>query len=190
MQEPYWWYVLYVRSNTEHKVVDNFRKAVAMQALSYEIEPFCPESEKYYKDKHSHTLGSTYRKRPLFPGYVFVETDMPETEFRANFSDVIYNSADIIKLLRYGKDGSLAIRQDERERFEYLLKGKRCLEHSIGYMEGDKITITGGPLIGMEGNIKKINRHHRTAQIEIDMFNQKQMVDVALEIVIKHSPKI
>ena len=59
------------------------------------------------------------------------------------------------------------------------------MEHSIGYIEGDRIIITGGPLVGREGGIKKINRHHRVAQIEIDMFGQKQVVDVALEIVEK-----
>lgn len=187
MEEPYCWYVLYVRSNTEHKVVGNFQKAFTEKGLPYELEAFCPESEQFYKDKHSRTLGKVYRKRPLFPGYVFVETNMPEEEFRAVAYDVIYTSTDIIRLLQNGKDGSIAIDRDERQRFEYLLKGKRCLEHSVGYIEGDKITITGGPLIGMEGQIKKINRHHRSAVLEVDMFNQKQIVNVAIELVNKLS---
>lgn len=185
MQEPYWWYVLFVRSNTEHKVEDSFQKSFSKKNLSYEIETFCPESEKYYKDKHSRILGNTYRKRPLFPGYVFVETNMPEVEFRKVSYDIIQNSTDIIRLLRNGDKGSIALRQDERERFEYLFKGKRCLEHSVGYIEGDKIVITGGPLIGMEGCIKKINRHHRSATVELEMFNQTQSIDVALEIIKK-----
>ncbi len=185
MQEPYWWYVLYVRPNTEHRVVAIFQKSMLKKGLSFAIETFCPESEKYYKDKNSRTLGKTYIKRPLFPGYVFVETNMPEIEFRAQSYDIIYNSTDIIRLLRNGKDGGIALRQDERERFEYVLKGKRCLEHSMGYIEGDKIVITGGPLIGMESQIKKVNRHHRTALIELDIFGQKQTIDVPLEIIIK-----
>ena len=185
MQEPYWWYVLYVRSNTEHKVVESFQKSFVKKGLAYELETFCPESEKYYKDKHSRGLGKTYRKRPLFPGYVFVETGIPEDEFRIMSFDIIQTSNDIIRLLRYGKNGSIALRQDERERFEYLFKGKRCLEHSVGYIEGDKIIITGGSLIGMEGCKKKINRHHRSATVELEMFNRTQTIDVALEIVSK-----
>lgn len=185
MQEPYWWYVLFVRSNTEHKVMGSFQKSFAKMHLPYELETFCPESEKYYKDKHSRILGNTYRKRPLFPGYVFVETNLPEDEFRIVSFDIIQNSVDIIRLLKNGENGGIALRQDERERFEYLFKGKRCLEHSVGYIEGDKIIITGGPLKDMESNIKKINRHHRTAQIEIIMFGQAQTVDVPLEIVEK-----
>ena len=185
MKEPYWWYVLYVRTNTEHKVVDSFQKVYESKRLPYVLETFCPESERYYKDKQSQTIGKTYRKRPLFPGYVFIETNMPANAFQSVFFDAINSSSDIIRLLRYGESGDIALQQHERQRFEYLFRGNRCIEHSIGYIEGDKIIITGGPLIGMEGNIKKINRHHRSAKIEIDMFNQKQLVDVTLEIVHK-----
>lgn len=28
MDEPYWWYVLYVKANTEHKVVKDFAEFV------------------------------------------------------------------------------------------------------------------------------------------------------------------
>lgn len=185
MQEPYWWYVLYVRSNAEHKVVESFQKSFIRKGLPYELETFCPESEKYYKDKQARTMGNTYQKRPLFPGYVFVETNMPSELFQSEFYDVIYNSADIIRLLRYGASHEIALRQEERQRFEYLFKGKRCLDRSRGYIEGDKIIITGGPLKNMESSIKKINRHHRTAQIEIVMFGQTQTVDVPLEIIEK-----
>lgn len=185
MQEPYWWYVLYVRSNTEHKVVKSFQKSFDRKGLQYELEIFCPESEKYYKNKQTLTIGKLYQKRPLFPGYVFIETNMPAIEFRSVAFEIIYNSSDIIRLLTYAGSGEIAIKQEERIRLEYLLKGRRCLEHSIGYIEGDAIKITGGPLVGQEGSIKKINRHHRVAQIEIDMFGQKQTVDVALEIIEK-----
>lgn len=183
MQEPYWWYVLYVRANTEHKVVSSFQKASNQKGIPYDLEVFCPESERYYKNKESRILGRQYIKRPLFPGYVFVETNMPAKEFYGVFFDVIYNSTDIIRLLRYGDSDEIAIRTEERQRFEYLLRGKRCIEHSIGYIVGDKVIVQAGGLIGMEGYIKKINRHNRTADVEINMFNQKQIVKVALEIV-------
>ncbi len=185
MQEPYWWYVLFVKSHTEHKVVASFQKAYEKKDMPYDLTIFCPESEKYYKDKSARVLGKTYQRRPLFPGYVFVETNMPSNLFRITVYDIVYNSSDIIRLLTYGGSDEIAIKQEERIRLEYLLKGKRCVEHSIGYIEGDQIKITGGPLMGLEGSIKKINRHHRVAQIEIDMFNQKQIIEVALEIVSK-----
>ncbi len=185
MQEPYWWYVLYVRSNTEHRVVESFQQTFRKKSLPYEIDVFCPESEKYYNNKMSRTLGRQYIKRPMFANYVFIETNMPALEFRGAVYDIIYNSSDIIRLLTYGGSGEIAVKYEERVRLEYLLKGKRCVEHSIGYIQGENIIVTGGPLMGREGSIKKINRHHRVAQIEVDIFNQKQIIEVALEIISK-----
>ncbi|MCH5161162.1 MAG: antiterminator LoaP [Clostridiales bacterium] len=185
MKEPYNWYVMYVRSNTEGSVVDALNHAFAKVCDGYEYDAFCPESEQYYRDKQARLQGKLYKKRPLFPGYVFFETNMPEDLFRKLVFDVINKSHDIIRLLSYGDRKDVALRKEERERLEYLLKGKRCLEHSVGYIEGDKIIVTGGPLIGMEGNIVKINRHNRIAEIEIPMFGQKQIIKLALEIVSK-----
>ncbi len=184
-EQSYWWYVLYVRTNTERKVIADTQKAFEQKDLPYRLEAFCPETEKYYRKKELHEAGRFYLKRPLFPGYVFIETDMPSCEFLKVFSDYIYNSQYIIRVLRYGDSKEIALSREERERFEYLFKDKRCVEHSVGYIVGDAITVTGGPLIGMEGSIKRIDRHNRTAEIEIDMFNQKQTIVVALEIVSK-----
>ena len=185
MQEPYWWYVLFVRSNTEKRVmsdIDDFAKA---NRLAYEIEAFVPESEYYYRNKKYREMGKPYRKRPLFPGYVFIETNMDSQEFMKVFAHYIRNSADIIKLLRYGEYGDIAIAQEERRRFEYLFKGKRCLEHSQGIIEGDKVIIENGPLMGREGNIKRINRHNRSVKVEFEMFGKAIYAEVALEIVKK-----
>lgn len=176
---------MYVKANTEQKAVRNFQQAFELKKLPYELEAFCPESEQFYRSKKLRILGKTYIKRPLFPGYVFVETNMPSEVFRSEFSEYIKNSAEIIKLLKYGDSEDIALHDEERQRFEFLLKGKRCLERSTGFIVGDKITITGGSLVGREGAIKKINRHNRTADIEIDMFNRKQTTKVALEIVSK-----
>ena len=185
MKVPYWWYVLYVRSNTEHRVVKYVNLAFRNKGVPYELEAFSLESEQYFNSKKIKDSDKPYIRRPVFSNYIFIETNMPEEEFREAFFSIGYNSADIIRLLTYGKEGTIALRDAERIRLEYLFRGKRCLEHSIGYIEGDRVTITGGALVGMEGSIKKINRHHRSAQIEIDLFNETQTVDVALEIVSK-----
>lgn len=186
MREPYWWYVLYVRSNTENRVVEAFNKACAKMETPYAVEAFCPESERYFRGDKFRATGKRYQKRPLSPCYVFVESEMPASEFRKRFYDTVRSSSDIIRLLGYGGTDEIALRRDERLCLEYLLKGKRCLDHSEGYIEGDKIVVTGGPLVGMEGCITKINRHNRTAEIETELFNQKQTIKVALEIVSKN----
>lgn len=183
MNEKNYWYILYVRSGKEQRVMDDFKQAFYKRNLPYEIEPFCPESEYYYRNKSERQLGRFYRKRPLFSGYVFLETAMPQKEFGKEFADYIYKSEDIIRLLKYGGTDMIALSDAEKARFEYLFKGKRCLEHSVGYIEGDRIVVTAGPLAGREGMITHINRHNRTAAIQMEMFGGKTEVKVALEIV-------
>lgn len=180
----YLWYVLYVRSNTERKTAEYFNLAYKNKHLPYKLNAFSLESEQYYRDKKMKP-DKPYTKRPLFANYIFVETDMPEGEFKCLFYDLSSNSFDILRLLTYGDSEKIALKNEEKTRLEYLFRGKRCIEHSVGYIEGDRVTITAGALVGMEGSIKKINRHHRSAQIEVTLFNRTQVVDVALEIVSK-----
>lgn len=183
MKEPHFWYVVHTRTNSEPRVVKDVSEAFSRMRSEYDILPFCPESEYYYRG--SAAKGRCYRRRALFPGYVFLETDMPPHMFLKEFSQYIYDSPDIIRLLRYGASGNIALDDEERRRFEFLFKDRRCFEHSEGYIEGDKIIVTAGPLVGHEGLITRINRHNRLATIALDMFGGRTEADVALEIVNK-----
>lgn len=186
MQEPYFWYVFHVRTGAENRVVQDMSQYVGKHDFSpYEVEPFCPESEVYFRGAQGRQLGKTYKKRPLFSGYVFVETTMPASEFLTTFGSYIYSSQDIVRILKSGSSDNIAVPIEERQRLEYLLKNKRCVERSVGYIVGDKVVIKGGPLVGLEGMIKYINRHNRYADIEIDMFGGKIKARCALEIVEK-----
>lgn len=186
MEEPYWWYVLYVKTNTEHRVVSGINLYYSQLGIKgSELVAFCPEAERYYRNAKKHSLGRTYLKRPLFPNYVFIETNIKADDFLEYFSWFIYNTADIIKLLRNGDSEDIAISYDERKRFEYLFKGKRYIERSKGFIVGDKVVVQYGPLVGLEGCIKKIDRHNRDAEVAITMFERITNIKIALEIVSK-----
>ncbi len=180
-----WWYVLFVHSNMEDKVINDLKKYVATLSLQYKVEPFILESEQYYRNKQYQKQGNKYLRRPLYPGYVFVETDMPDVEFIRVFYYYINKSSSIIRLLTSNNANKLAISAEEKARLEYWSLGRRCLSHSTGYINGDKVIIVTGPLVGKEGIIKRINRHNRCAYVELDFLGQKQIVKMALEIIDK-----
>lgn len=184
MVEPYWWYVLFVRAGRENKVISELKTAFERKEVAFELDVFYPEAEQYYRSKKYHILGHRYLRRPLFPGYLFVETTMPEDTFLREFSDYVYHSPDIIRLLK-DSGGQVALPDDERKRFEYLFRGKRCIEHSVGYIVGEKIVVEAGPLAGREGIIRRINRHNHDALIEFTLFGEQTSVKVALEVVSK-----
>ena len=189
MQEPYWWYILFVKSNTENRVVADMMRVFTSSGVPYECEVFYFESERYFRNKKNQMSGRKYLRRPLLPGYVFVETTMPSVEFLTEFSIYFYNSQDIIKVLNSGEDQEPALPHEERIRFEYLYRGKKCLDHSVGYIVGDQVKILSGALMGREGLIRYINRHNHEAMIEVEMFGEKMQVRVALEIVSKSEGK-
>lgn len=56
---------------------------------------------------------------------------------------------------------------------------------SVGIIEGDKIVVTSGPLVGKGGCIKKINRHKHEAIVEMEVMGAVREVRVMLEVVEK-----
>lgn len=56
---------------------------------------------------------------------------------------------------------------------------------STGFIQGDKIFVTEGPLQGKEGLIIKIDRHKRIAYLQLSMFNKETIAKVGLEIISK-----
>ena len=64
---------------------------------------------------------------------------------------------------------------------------EHLVEMSVGYMEGERIVVMEGPLMGKEGMICKVDRHKRIAVIEVEMFGKTTTAKVGLEIVAKRT---
>ena len=88
------------------------------------------------------------------------------------------------KLLGAGED-IIPLRQEEMRFLLKMGKEEQVVEMSIGIIENDKVKIQQGPLVGMEGFIKKIDRHKRQAVLEVELFGRKVEMRVGVEIVEK-----
>nr|WP_205516952.1 antiterminator LoaP [Paenibacillus sp. SYP-B3998] len=165
---------MFVRTGKEQKVKELFYEWLDTDVC----KPFVPLQERLFK------VAGTVKKelKPLFPGYVFIESKLSILEFITHTNVVISNSRDIIRLLRYSKSEA-SLRDSERQVLASLCNDDYCIESSCGIIEGDRIQITGGPLKGWESRVKKINRHKRQAVIELELMGDIRLVNVALEIV-------
>lgn len=171
-----YWYILYVRTGREEKVEQFLKKRMDTDVFI----PFVPLHERLFK-----TSGTVKKEiKPLFPGYVFIESEVSCQEFIKIISILIYTSHDIVCILRYS-DTEFAMRESEKQMLLSLCNDSYCIESSSGIMEGDKIRLTDGPLIGCESIIKKVNRHKRQVWIEIEFMGDIRLVCVALQIVEK-----
>ena len=101
--------------------------------------------------------------------------------------ELYYELKGVPELTKILGDGSCFIPLEEEEVSLLIQMGGK--EHvavmSSGYIEGDQVIITSGPLQTLKGTIRKIDRHKRTAVVQMKMMGRLQDVTMGLEIVRK-----
>lgn len=107
-------------------------------------------------------------KRMALPGCVFVVgTDV------------------LMKVNRYRsleRRGEVFMVPCEAPYLKKLCDGGSLIEISRGIIRNGVIVVTSGPLKGRESLIRKIDRHKRTAEIEIPFGGSQKQITVGLEI--------
>ena len=175
------WVILFARTGSEEELKHMLRESLN----AGNFLPFVPTREASYRKK-----GITQKvRKPLFPGYIFIQTgidaELIADHLKSALSD-IKDMKHIYSLLHYGNDQKdVVVREEERSYWERLFDEDFCIGGSIGVIEGDFTRVTSGALMGMEGRIKRINRHKREAVVEISMMGSTREITLMLEIVEK-----
>ena len=120
-------------------------------------------------------------KKPLYPGYLFVKTD----EERIDIFFQKLRRAELFAVILSTDGDFTPVSQEETYLIDNAYRNDGTLSSSIGMIEGEKIRILSGPLMGLEGAIKHINRHKRMATIELNMFGRTSRINIGLEIISK-----
>ncbi|MCL1884681.1 MAG: antitermination protein NusG [Defluviitaleaceae bacterium] len=148
------------------------------------LRPFVPMFDARFR-KGGKVLSE---KRRWMPGYVFIESELAGMDFYILSRSLISWSEYALKLLRYGSshiDMSYEMKTSDHQTFQRLFGATNCIDMSKGLIEGDKILITEGVLVGLEGFIKKIDRHKMLAYVEIEMFGATRIAKFGLEVISK-----
>ena len=163
------WYVIQVYTGRELEIAQQCRDRVAEEGE----DVFVPLAERWTKIRGERTLITSR----LFPGYVFIETERIEDFYKR--LNRIYG---MTKVLRTG-DEMTPIQKEEEEYLRRLGGEEHVAKYSEGYIEGDKLVVTSGPLKDFEGNVKKILRHQRLVVMEVSLLGQTVEVTLGLGIV-------
>ena len=168
------WYVIQVVTGREDMVVASVNRLVRKDLFAECFNPTY-KVQKRFKGVW-HTV-----ERPLFPGYVIVDTDDPKMMAMA-----LRSIAGAIRIL--GNDcGYVPLPKDEQRWIaDFTQEGNRAIGLSSGVIEGDQVIITEGPLVNRTAWIKSINRHKRLAWIELDLCGRTLVVKVGLSIVARY----
>lgn len=124
------------------------------------------------------------RTERLTPGYLYVETSDVE-----KLALLLRRVPAFTKLL--GNNEVFIPLNDDEVAWLNAFTGdeRRVVEMSEGILEGSKVIVLRGPLMGHEAESKRIDRHRRTAELEIRMLGRVKTIRLGLEIVSKSPAK-
>ena len=166
------WYVIQVMTGDEKNTVE-MCKVIVSDSEAHEF--FIPEADRKKRKK-----GKWYNiRKPMFPGYVFISTE--------NIEELYEELKGVPKLTKVlGTDHTVTpISKAEESLIKRLTNKQHIAEISVGYIEGDRLIISEGPMMGMEAMVKKIDRHKRIAVLSITMFGNSTDVTMGLEVLRK-----
>jgi len=172
-----YWYVLFVRTGAEERVAERLKRNPACSSF----RPFVPQKTCVFRRQGQKSLF----QKICFPGYVFIETELPAAEFISQAFPVVYKLREVYRFLNYGNESDIAMRDEERIVLSQVFGKESCIEISMGFKEGDSIRVISGALEGKESKILRINNNRHEAVIEINMFATATLVSVGIEIIEK-----
>lgn len=166
------WYAVQVRTGKEQETVDLCRKIIEGNILTESFVPRYERMKRYQGTWHKEQL-------PMFSGYIFLETGRVE--------ELFYRLKAVPELTKILGDGRefIPIKDEEKTVLQQMGNEEHVTEMSVGYIVGERVVILSGPVKGIEGKIKKIDRHKRMAVLEVRMFGRWVDVKVGVEIVEK-----
>jgi transcriptional antiterminator NusG len=166
------WYAVQVLTGEEELVRQLCQIQVSEEILEKCFIPYYERPKRFHGQWHKIM-------KVLFPGYVFMIT----SDVYALY-ETLKKIEHLTKVLKTG-ECLLPLHEGEVAFLERLGGEKQVTEISTGIIEQAQVYITAGPLKGLEGCIKRIDRHKRTARIQVEMFGRTIEATVGLEIVEK-----
>lgn len=166
------WYVMQVRTGTEERIKLQCERIIEKSVLERCFIPHYQQKKRFQGEWH-------IQEKILFPGYVFLIAQNLEI-----LTERLALVIGLTKLIGTG-DEIVPLCQEEVAFLLRMGNEKQVVEMSTGIIENDKVRIQEGPLVGMEGLIKKIDRHKRQAVLEVELFGRMVEMKVGVEIVEK-----
>ena len=163
------WYVLWTGTGKESDTKQLLAERMSETVYNEIVIPKKNMLQKFHGEWRQVT-------KKLYPGYLFIITETPEDMVNELERISFYK-----RILKTG-DSIAPITKQEEEYLTALISKNQTVGISSGIIINDKVVVKSGPLVGMEGIIKKIDRHKRLAYIDRDFFKRKVTKSVELEI--------
>lgn len=163
------WYALFVETGRE-TLIQKWIEYFFDNSVCYSVVPKRKLTERK-QGKNLHVV------KTMFPGYVFINTDM--------CAEVYYKLSEIPKIIRILNNGSYwsDISNDEMEPIMKLIGGNGIIDYSKIFIENSRVFVKDGPLYGLEGIIKKVDKHRNRAKIELILMGEPRLIDLGIDMI-------
>ena len=164
------WYVLHTKSRHESVVDEGLQKK--------SLEVFLPKIRVRSKRRDRRTMIHV----PLFPGYVFVKTDLhPHSHLE------IVKTAGAVRLIG-SKRGPVAVPDDTIDSLKIMVASDQPILTGARLRQGDRVLVVEGPFTGVSGTFVRYRGKGRVV-VNIEALGQHAGVEVD-ELDIEILPKI
>lgn len=118
--------------------------------------------------------------RLLIPGYVFIKAQMTDESYYR-----LKGIAGVIDILRGASTSPTPITDEEMQIILSLTNEGDLVGLSDVFIDGDKIEIISGPLLGLQGNIRKVDKRRFRAKIAFTLAGQEKTVEIGINVIRK-----
>ena len=134
------------------------------------MEVFLPKIQVKSKRRDRKTL----IRVPLFPGYLFVKTNLDPNEHIE-----IVKTVGAVRLIG-NKDGPIPVPSNTVESLKIMVMGNHEVTTGTRFKKGDRVMVINGPLVGITGIFARYKGKGRVV-VNIDALGQFAAVDVSEE---------
>ena len=163
------WYALFVETGKEEVI----QKWLDLYFSKEKLKSFI-----FKKKVTEKKQGIVYEKvRKVFPGYIFLNTEMNE--------EIYYRIKKIpryVKVLNLGNYYS-KIDYNEINPILKLVDNNFMLDYSQIAIKDSKIIVKSGTLKNMEHIIKKVDKRKKRAKIQLEFMKTTKLIDVGIELI-------
>jgi transcriptional antiterminator NusG len=158
----YSWYVLHTKSRFENLVNEGLVKK--------SIEVFLPKIQVRSKRRDRKAM----IRIPLFPGYLFVKSDLNPYEHLE-----IVKTVGAVRLIG-NKDGPIPVPSDTIKSLEIMVGGNNTVITGTRFKKGDRVVVVYGPFTGVIGTFVRYRGKGRVI-VNIEALGQFAGAEVSEE---------
>jgi transcriptional antiterminator NusG len=158
----YSWYVLHTKSRFENVVNEGLVKK--------SIEVFLPKIQVKSKRRDRKAM----IRVPLFPGYLFVKSDLNPYEHLE-----IVKTVGAVRLIG-NKDGPIPVPSDTIKSLEIMVGGNNTVITGTRFKKGDRVVVVYGPFTGVIGTFVRYRGKGRVI-VNIEALGQFAGAEVSEE---------